>query len=186
MNNQIVVGSLSAISQANHSSLAETFVNCDVIVLIDTSSSMDNHDSRGGKTRYEVAVEELKSLQAHLPGKIACISFSTDVMFCPSGIPHNYSAGTNMAKALQFARIADLPDMKFFMISDGEPSDPDQTLAIAKTYKNHISTIYCGPEEHPTGRLFLEKLAALTGGVTTTADRARSLAGSIEQLLIGG
>lgn len=184
MNNQIVVGSLSAIAQANHASLAESFVNAEAIIIVDTSSSMESHDSRGGKSRYDIACEELRSLQTHLPGKIAVISFSSEVMFCPSGIPHNYCGGTNMAKALQFARIADLPGMKFFMISDGEPNDPDQTLAIAKSYKNHISCIFVGPEEQPIGRLFLEKLAALTGGVTTTADRAKELAGNIERLLL--
>jgi Mg-chelatase subunit ChlD len=184
MDNAIVPGSLSAIAKQENKSIAETFVNADCIVIVDTSASMNSHDSRGGRSRYEVACEELAQLQAHHPGKIAVLAFSNDVMFCPSGIPAYLGGGTDMAKALQFAKIADVTGMQFILISDGEPDDETKTLDIARTYQNKISTIYVGPEQHPAGRDFLYRLAQATGGTGITVDRARELKSGIEKLFL--
>ena len=103
---QLVKGSLSAIAQQEGKSIAESFVNADCIIICDTSGSMEAHDSRDGRSRYEVACEELKNLQASLPGKLALLSFSDDVVFCPSGVPFNYQGGTHLDKALKFARCS--------------------------------------------------------------------------------
>lgn len=186
MNTAIIQGSLSALARQEGKSLAETFVNADLVVIVDTSGSMNTHDSRNGKSRYEVACEELAALQANHPGKIAVLSFADEVVFCPSGIPINLGGGTDMVKVLQFAKIADVPGMQFILISDGEPNDEQQTLAVARTYRNKISTIYVGSEEHPTGRDFLQRLAAATGGQNITADRAKQLQSSIEKLYLPG
>lgn len=184
--NTIIPGSLGAVAKQENKSIAETFVNADLVVIVDTSGSMSTHDSRGKKSRYEVACEELASLQATHPGKIAVLSFSDSTIFCPAGIPTYLGGGTDMAKALQFAKIADVPGMQFILISDGEPNDEQETLVVAKTYRNKISTIYVGPEEHPTGRVFLQHLAAATGGKTITVDRARELKTGIEKLYLPG
>ena len=48
---QVVKGSLTDIAKQNGTSLAETFLSADVIVLVDTSSSMEAHDAPGGKSR---------------------------------------------------------------------------------------------------------------------------------------
>jgi hypothetical protein len=142
-------------------------------------------DSRGGKSRYDVACDELKALQNSLPGKIAVLSFSSEVQFCPSGLPIFMGSGTNMAKALQFAKVADnIPGMRFILISDGEPDSERETLSIARSYQNSINTIYVGPEVRPTGRDFLQRLAKASGGQTTTADRAQELKSGIETLLL--
>lgn len=186
MNTSIVPGSISAIAKQENKSIAETFVNADLIVIVDTSGSMSTHDSRGGKSRYDVACEELAALQSSHPGKIAVLAFSSDVIFCPSGIPLYFGGGTNMAKALQFAKIADVPGMQFVLISDGEPDNEAETLQVASTYKNKISTIYVGPEENPTGRNFLQRLASATGGQTITIDRAKQLKAGIEKLYLPG
>jgi len=85
----IVKGSLTDIAAQHGHSLAQTFVNAEVVILIDTSGSMDTHDSRGGRKRYDVACEELAALQGNLPGKIAVLSFSDQTMFCPDGKPFN-------------------------------------------------------------------------------------------------
>ena len=50
-NNQLVVGSLGAIAQERNQSIAESFVNADAIIIVDTSSSMGQHDARSGKSR---------------------------------------------------------------------------------------------------------------------------------------
>ena len=124
MNNQIVVGSLGAIARQENKSLAETFVSCDVICIVDTSGSMASCDSRGGLSRYDVACQELAQLQANLPGKIGVISFSSTVMFCPGGKPDYLGGGTDLAQALRFTKVADFEGMRFIIISDGDPSDP--------------------------------------------------------------
>lgn len=183
MNTQIIPGSIGAIAKQNNKSIAESFISADVIVIVDTSGSMSINDSRGGAARYDVACEELRNLQASLPGKIAVLSFSCDVEFCPGGVPTYLNGDTDMAKALQFAKIADVPDMQFILISDGEPNEPTETLRIAKTFKNKISTIYVGPENRPAGLVFLKQLAEASGGESITVDRAKELASGIRLLL---
>lgn len=184
MNNQIIPGSLAAIAEQENKTIAETFVNADLVVIVDTSGSMNTHDSRGGRSRYKVACEELAAIQANHPGKIAVIAFSNFPMFCPDGIPHYFGEGTDMAEALRFAKIADVPGMNFILISDGEPDDCSTTLSIARTFQNKINVIYVGPEDKPSGRKFLEELAAATGGQSVTADRAKELKASIEKLYL--
>jgi Mg-chelatase subunit ChlD len=180
----LVTGSLQDLAQRNNQSIAETFINCDVVILVDTSGSMNASDSRNGRSRYDVACEELKALQGSLPGRIAVLSFSSDVIFCPSGVPIFLGANTDMAKALQFAKVADTPGMRFILLSDGEPDDPQKTLSIASGYKNRIDAIYVGPEDNPIGRDFLQRLAKASGGQTITADRAQELKAGIETLLL--
>ncbi len=186
MNAIVVPGSLSAVANKENKSIAETFVNADLVIIVDTSGSMASNDSRGGKSRYDVACEELAALQANHPGKIAVLAFSNTTVFCPNGLPIYFGGRTDMAGALQFAKIADVPGMKFILISDGEPDNEFQTLAVARTYRNKIFTVYVGPEDEPKGRQFLERLAAVTGGQTITADRAKELKSKIETLYLPG
>lgn len=183
MNNAIIQGSLGAVAQQQGKSIAESFVNADAIIIVDTSSSMSQHDSRGGKSRYEVACEELKNLQASLPGKLALLSFSDSVMFCPNGIPFNYESMTDLAKALKFAKMGDLESgMRFIVISDGEPNDENEALKVAKTYKNKIDTIYVGPEGGD-GQAFLKRLAKASGGQSVTSAQVKELASTVKHLL---
>lgn len=181
--NAIIPGSLSALAKQNNMSIAETFMNADVIIIIDTSGSMHTNDSRGGRSRYDVACEELTALQKSMPGKIAVIAFSSSVLFCPSGIAEYLGGGTDLAKALKFAKVADVAGMQFILISDGQPDDENSALNVAKTYQNKISVIYVGSESNPMGREFLERLAAATGGKTVTAAQAKELQASVTYLL---
>ncbi len=182
MNNSIIPGSIGAVAQQNGKSIAESFINADVVIVVDTSGSMEACDSRGGKSRYDVACEELKSLQASLPGKLALLSFSDDVQFCPNGIPWQYGGGTDLAKALKFAKMADVTGMRFIVISDGEPSNESLALNVAETYKNKIDTIYVGPE-NGDGQEFLRKLAKASGGQGVTSAQVKELASSVKHLL---
>lgn len=181
---EIVPGSISAIAQASGRPLALSMVDCEIVILVDTSGSMSNHDSRGGKSRYDVACEELRILQANNPGKILVISFSDTAIVCLGGVPQYLGGGTMVSRALEYARTYDLPAMKFILISDGEPTDEIQALRVAKTYKNPISTVYVGPEDHPYGREFLSRLASLSGGSSVSADRVKELAATVERLLL--
>lgn len=181
--NALVPGSLAAIAQQNNASIAETFLNANCVILVDTSGSMEACDSRGNRSRYEVACDELKNLQASLPGKLAVIAFSSDVMFCPSGVPFQYNGQTDLAKALKFAKIADVQGIRFIVISDGEPDSEDAALKVAKTYTNRIDTIFVGPE-HGSGQKFLSALAKASGGQGVTAAKVQQLASNVERLLL--
>jgi hypothetical protein len=179
----IVKGSLTDIAASNGHSLAQTFVNAEVVVIVDTSGSINTHDSRGGRQRYDVACEELAALQNGLPGKIAVLSFSDNTLFCPDGKPFKQGGSTDLAAALKFAHVADVPDMRFIVISDGEPNDAKAALKEAAQYRNRIDVIYVGPEMMPAGRDFLAKLAAASGGQVVTADRAQNLLEATQKLL---
>lgn len=179
---EIVPGSLGAIAARDNISVAESFLSADVIVIVDVSGSMATHDSRGGHSRYEVACEELRTLQARLPGKIAVVAFSGGFQFAPGGVPLFQGDTTNLAGALRFVQVAD-GTVEFFVISDGEPDSPADALAIAQRFESKISTIYVGPEGG-RGSDFLRQLAAASGGQHTTAARAVELAASIERLML--
>lgn len=181
-----VKGSLADIARRGDISLAESFLSCSAIILFDSSGSMASPDSREGKSRYNVALEELAKLQRSMPGKIAVIAFSSETMFCPAGLPPYLGGLTDLAGALTFAKVADLPGMRFVVVSDGEPNSEAEALRVAKTYQNRIDTVYCGPEYCPEGRDFLSRLAKASGGVQVTADRVKELAGKIEVLLLEG
>lgn len=178
-----VKGSLAQVAKDQGLTLAESFLHADCIVIVDVSSSMEATDGPRGKSRYDAACDELTALQGSLPGKIAVLAFSNECVFCPSGIPTMLGGGTYLADALTFAKVADVPDMRFVVISDGEPDSEQEAFAVARTYKNRIDTIFVGAEVSPLGREFLAKLAKASGGKTVTADRVAQLSTKVQQLL---
>lgn len=183
-NHALVVGSLAQIAQAQNVSIAESFLNCDAVILCDTSGSMDAHDSRGGRTRYEVALEELARLQGDLPGKLCVIGFASQPAFAPTGQPIFTGTGTNLAAALQFVKIADDDDMRFIVISDGQPDEEARALQVAAGFRGRIDGVFVGPEGDSSGRRFLERLAAAHGGRAVVAAQACQLAAQSKQLLL--
>lgn len=183
MNTSLVKGSIAAIAQQQGRSLAHSFVNVDCLILVDTSGSMGSRDSRGGRTRYDVACEELAQLQSTLPGKIGVLSFSSETVFCPNGVPVNLQGGTDLAGALQFAKIADVNGMRFVVISDGQPDEPDRALQVARTYQNRIDVIFVGSEMDGGARDFMNQLARSAGGVSITAPQVAALAATAQRLL---
>lgn len=178
-----VPGSLADTAATRGQSLAESFVSADAIIICDVSGSMAAYDARGGRSRYDVALEELAALQARLPGRVAVIAFSHDVIFVPGGQPPLLGMGTDLARALRFAKVADVEGIRFVLISDGVPDSEHDALAVARTYSNRIDVVYCGPESQPYGRDFLARLAAATGGQAVTADRLEGLADATQKLL---
>jgi len=179
-----VRGSLADQARQNNQSIAESFVSADVVVIVDTSGSMNARDSHDGQSRYDVACQELATLQQHMPGKLAVIAFSSATVFVPGGVPPLLGGGTDLAGALRFAHVADVPGMRFVVISDGEPDSAEAALREARKFTGRIDTVYVGPEAYPAGRKFLQELAAASGGQSVTADRATELAASIETLLL--
>lgn len=182
--NAITVGSLAAIANRDGLSLAESFLNCDVLVLIDQSGSMTTKDAPGGKARFDAADTELFRLQKQYPGRVGVISFSTFAVFSPGGVPNRDGGSTDMAAALDFARVAD-GVCKIVLISDGEPDSQPAALAAARRFKNAIHTIYIGSnDDNDGGRAFLARLAAATGGRTFESSAPGLLADGVERLLL--
>jgi Mg-chelatase subunit ChlD len=179
----VIPGSLQAQAEATGASLAETFLSCDLVVIVDTSGSMSEDDAPGGRSRYAAACAELATLQGNHPGKIGVIAFSTTVQFCPGGVPPYFGGGTDLAAALDKARpVNGLCDL--VVISDGHPDDESAALAAARRFtESHISTVYVGPEGG-AGAHFLRRLAAASGGQHVTAAKTADLARKVEQLLL--
>lgn len=161
---EITKGSISDLMQREDVSLAESFLTCDCVVLFDVSGSMENDDGTG-KSRFVRGCEQLKELQASLPGRIAVVQFADRVDFMPGGVPAMGLSGfgTDLAAGLRFARMADVPDMAFVVISDGSPDSESMALAEARKFTNKIDTVYIGYEDS-MGKTFLQELAKASGG----------------------
>lgn len=183
MSMSIVPGSLKAVATQTGQSLAESFMSADALILVDVSGSMSHCDvaPNDKRSRYQAACDELARLQATLPGKIAVVAFSDNVMFCWDGKPPFLKGGTDMDEALEFIYPADGTGMTLILISDGWPADPEHTLRVAKRFTSPIQTIFIGPEGDE-GAEFLRRLAALTGG-QSSVNRVPELAAKIAGLL---
>lgn len=200
MTRAIVPGSLAAIAKQEGQSLAESFMAADAIVIVDVSGSMDLRDVDGpgerpraswdegvvaakkGRTRYDAACDELTKLQAQIPGRVAVVAFSSTVQVVWGGQPPFLGGRTDMAEALQFVKPADGCGMRIVLISDGEPNDPDATLAVARKFQSPIDTVFVGPEGS-RGAAFLRKLSSLAGGQSATKaipQLAQHIAGLLE------
>ena len=164
-------------------SIAETFLSAEIVALVDTSASMNARDSRGGRSRYAVACDELAQVQRDHPGKVGVVSFSDEAVFCPGGVPTFLYGGTNLAGALEFARVAD-GCVRFVVISDGYPDNPARALQIAGSLTSEIDTIYVGPETEEDGRHFLIDLARRKRGRALVAEKGTLLGDRVSQLLL--
>lgn len=163
----LVYGSLQDVAQRSNKTVAETFLSVDALVMVDTSGSMACNDCQNNRSRYDLACEQLIKLQRDLPGKVGVISWNSYQNFCAGGIPTSPTMGTDLAGVLKFIKPADGTSIKLILISDGEPDNETDALRLAGQFKSKISTIFVGPE-NSHGRAFLQKLAALTGGKSTT------------------
>lgn len=184
MSNAIIPGSLSHMAKRQNRSLAESFLSADILVLLDDSGSMSTHDAPNGLSRREAAKQELIRLQKQNPGKIALVCFADNPVFCPHGDVVPCGGSTDMAKALEFAKVADDCGLKIVLISDGAPNSEDETLRVARTYKSRIDCIYIG-REGGSGQYFLDELMGITGGKRFEADAPGMLGSGVELLLKG-
>jgi Mg-chelatase subunit ChlD len=184
MEMSVVPGSIGSVAARANQTLAESLLGAEIMLLIDASGSMTACDSRGGRSRWDVAVEELTKLQAAHPGKIAVVAFSCDVVFAPSGVPRFEGSGTDLAAGLRFILPFD-GTVRFIVVSDGCPNDEREALKVAKQFTSRIDTIFVGDEsDWSGGAAFLVRLAAASGGQSVKADRAAELAERVETLLL--
>lgn len=186
MSAAIIQGSVSDIAQKSGRTLAEAFLLVDAIVIVDTSASMEQVDvpkSEVKVSRYDEACEQLGKLQGQIPGKIAVLAFSSYPVYCPDGKARLLSGSTNLAAALRMVQPADDCELRFIVVSDGEPDNEQECLDIAAGLKTRIDTIYIGP---PAGRGidFLRRLAAVRSGQSATqANEIVKLQDTIQALL---
>ncbi len=185
MNNAIVTGSIGSLAQRENQSLAESFLSADAIVLVDVSGSMDARDSRDGQSRYTVACQELAKLQERMPGKLAVVAFSDGPLFVPWGVPPFLGMGTDLVAALKFVKCAD-GTVRFIVISDGYPDDPEKVLSIAGGFQSQIDCIFVGPEDDLRGQDFLKRLARAGSGEFVLDLNVNKLAEKVERLLLMG
>jgi len=178
----MITGSVGAVAQREGRPLAESFLSVDAIILVDVSGSMASHDAPDGRSRYKAACDELATIQAANPGKVAVVGFSDRVEFSPGGVPTFQSGGTDMAAALRFVKVADGLGIKLILLSDGMPNDEASTLTVARTFDAKIDTVYIGPERG-RGQAFLQRLAAATGGRSLATDEPAMLAAPVQLLL---
>lgn len=160
------------------------FTDVDEVILYDDSGSMGQHDARGGRSREEVAIEELERLQAEYEGRIALVEFSNFAQLRPTGIPSGQHGGTDLCAALELAKCADGLDIGFTVISDGQPDDAFRAIKMAKTFTSRINTIYIGPE-YGSGKQFLEQLASASGGKSFKSKEVGLLGESMRLLMAG-
>lgn len=184
MNDKLVRGSLKDISMNSGASLAETFMGVDALVLVDISASMGDSDCQGDRRRYDVACEQLVRLQNDLPGKIGLIAWGTYPYFCPGGLPKEPAGTTDLSSALDYIKPADGCGIKIIIISDGEPDDRESALRKAGKFKSKLDCIYVGPEIG-YGRLFMQELAAMSGGIcaSQSVKEIAQLSKTVTQLL---
>jgi len=180
--NAIVVGSIGDVAQKSSQSIAHSFVNAKIIAVVDVSGSMAVHDARDGQSRYDVALQELATLQRRNPGEVAVLAFSSKVEFIPGGVPPLFGKGTDLAGALRFAKMADAPGLRFVVISDGQPNDEQTALAAARAIKARIDVVYVGPEGG-AGSQFLAQLAN-TGRGQVAKVSINELSNTVERLAL--
>lgn len=179
-------GSLQQWSVATGQPLARTMLRVNACIIVDCSGSMTAQDAPGGRTRYDFACQELATLQADLPGKIALFGFHDECVFCANGQLPKPILGTNLTGALNYCKRFDLPGMKIILISDGEPNDAYTALQAARGYRNRIDTIFVGARLMPPsdGERFLTQIAMLRNGESVTCDRLAGLLPAMQRLLL--
>jgi Mg-chelatase subunit ChlD len=171
----LVPGSLAAIAADTNTSIAESFLSADALIVVDVSGSMSG-------SPYDQACAELRKLQADLPGKVAVVAFSDRPEFAAHGTPRMIGGGTDLARALTFVHVADDCEIRFIVISDGCPNDEAAALREARKFQSRIDTVFIGREGEP-GQDFLRRLAAASGGQHST-NQVHQIAERVERLLL--
>lgn len=186
--NSVAKGSVNDVAQAEGKSVAEAIAACDYVVVIDQSGSMADHDARGGRSRYDVAEEELRKVQEAYPGRVLLVEFSTrPARYVLDGVPTRAGGSTDLTDALQFVKIADSLGLEIIVISDGYPDNEVSAIAEASGFQMPIHTIYIGVEGGD-GEDFLNRLSKANkkGGQRFVAAKPGELAPGVIALLEGG
>lgn len=170
-------GSIYDVARSRGEQPEDVLAEADVVVMLDESSSMAAPVGQG-KSRHDEAVEALRQIQRTFPGRVILITFANSARFHWNGLPSSPAGSTQMDLALDLASQFKEMDMKFYLISDGQPNDKALALEVVNLHfqKDPIHTIFIGSDTDRQGMEFLQELSAKTGG------RA---AGKVEPELLG-
>jgi len=127
---------------------ALTHEKADTVILADVSGSMDERIPAVGQTRFAVMKNALLRVVSAMQKPAAVLMFATNTGRVTSwesidATRFPLGGGTKLARALNAARK--LNPSHIVVISDGEPHDASEVLAIASTMLCKIDVYYCGP-----------------------------------------
>lgn len=191
---QAVKGSINDVAREQGRDVAELLAEVEVIIMVDSSSSMDTRDGgsyydQNTPSRYDRAREALATIQAQHPGKVLIITFQAGMIgsaattrFCLDGIPSRPAGMTPMHEAFQLAKPFAGTGVEIIVVSDGQPDSEEATLQEASFFRTErISTIYIG--DGVAGEVFMKKLAGLGGGISAGKVTPDLLTGAMQKLL---
>ena len=184
---QNIQGSQLDYAQKTGITLAESFLDLEMVILLDVSGSMETKDAPGGKTRSEAAQEALTTIQGNNPGKVGLVCFADYTSYCSDGRIADCGSGTMLEKGLRELRELDDLGIKLVVVCDGEPLDKQKALNEAKKFSSPLNAIFIGPEDDLYGgRAFLQRLVDLSGGQFIQSDAPGMLQDGVERLLLVG
>lgn len=182
METAFVRGSVMDVARREDVSLALAWLNVDLLVIVDRSSSM-KEEALPGRSRYERAQAALRDLQERHPGRIAVIAFNECAELCADGRIPPPRGATSLAPALRMARQVYAPPMRVLIVTDGEVHDEAAALAEAATFPVRLEGLYVGPEGGD-GAAMLRRICAANGGRANVGTPDRLLPNA-QRLLLG-
>jgi len=171
----LIKGSVGYVAKERSIPLPAVLSAVEVVILVDTSGSMG-----GDKIRH--ARKAMEDIQGRNSGKCGIIHFGSTAEWLFHGILPAAGGSTNLAKALSLAKDMD-GLVKYIVISDGYPDNPDRALAIAKTYSSQIDTIFIGDDRDTAGKNFLLSLSRVSSGRSLGVRDVANLSSDVQRLL---
>lgn len=177
----VVKGSIKDVADGGDTTTA--IMDARIVLICDRSTSMYERDMYSTKSRYQAEDDIIISLQEKHAGQIALIGFSDSAWFELDGKFGEPHGETYITSALRLAQPLAECDIRCVLISDGEPSDPeDMILELAKSFKGKLDTIFIGTQGSGGDR-FLQKVATATYG-THQSNKVDELMESLMPLLL--
>lgn len=134
------------------------------LLIIDISGSM-NDLIAPNMTKLKVMEDSLSKLPTR---HCSCLLFNSTTQWWQGGALPAACGGTAMHLALSVG--ANIQPISSLVVSDGEPDDPDQALAIAQTMPGSISTLYIGSDSNRNAIGFMRRLAQIGMGSFSQMD----------------
>ena len=166
----IATGSVLDTASKRNQSLASAYLNVRLILLCDRSDSMTMSDAgeSGHEVRYDVEDRIIAKLQREAPGQVLLAGFGDACEIHLNGILPRHAGCTNMLKALKKIREYVVGDICCVLISDGEPTDAEETEIISyvrQYFGGKLDTAFAGKADSP-GAKFLAEVARAARGTS--------------------
>jgi Mg-chelatase subunit ChlD len=135
----------------------------DSVILADISHSM-NSPAWGELRKIDVLRQAVAASMQQTPCRLIAFSaHAREVQAVPEP-----EANTNLAAGLRAAQALD-PGVTL-VISDGQPDNPAEALAVARTFRGAIDVLYVGPDSDAVAIAFMQKLAQAADGQVRVND----------------